>query len=54
MNQNLDDSDKERIKWCIATIREIANLGRDQPLGDLYRDAVTVVTTLKKVLEPNV
>jgi hypothetical protein len=51
---SVSESDKERIEWCIATVREIADLGRDKPLGNLYPQAVMVVGTLKRVLEPNI
>lgn len=52
--QSLSESDKARIEWCIKTVREIADLGRDKPLGDLYPEAVAVVAALKMVLAPNI
>jgi hypothetical protein len=48
-----NSSDKLRIEWCSAVVREIADLGRDK-LGDLYPQAVKVAATLNRVLEPNV
>ena len=54
MSEQLNDSDKARLEWCVAMVREIADLGRDKPLGDLYPQAVQVVAALKRVLEPNV
>lgn len=51
---SLSPIDRSRIEWCIATIREIADLGRDKPLGDLYPQAVMVVSALKVVLQPNI
>lgn len=50
---SVSDSDRARIEWCIATVREIASLGRDK-LGELYPQAVLVEATLKRVLEPNI
>lgn len=50
---SVSDSDRARIEWCIATVREIADLGR-AVLGDKYPQAVQVVGTLKRVLEPNI
>ena len=54
MGQDLNDSDKARIEWCISVLRDIADLGRNQPLGDLYPQAVMVIGTLKRVLDPNI
>lgn len=51
---SVSESDRARIEWCINIVREIADLGRDKPLGDLYPQAVMVSATLKKVLEPNI
>jgi len=51
---SVSDSDRARIEWCIETVRAIADLGRDKPLGDLYPEAVQVVAALKRVLEPNI
>ena len=47
----MHESDRLKIEWCIKTIREIADLGRDMPLGDLYPEAVLVVSILKQVID---
>ena len=51
---SLCSSDRERVEWCVATVRAIADLGRDKPLGDLYPQAVMVCDALKRVLQPNI
>lgn len=50
MGLDTNESNKARIEWCISTVREIADLGRDKPLSDLYPQAVVVVNALKRVL----
>ncbi len=56
MNQtpSVSESDRARIEWCIVTVRDIADLGRDKPLGDLYPQVVMVIDALNRVLEPNI
>ena len=49
----LNDSDRARIEFCAAQLREIANLGRPV-LGDHYLNTLMIIDTLKKVLEPNI
>lgn len=50
---SVSESDAARLEWAILTLREIADLGRNKPLGDLYPQAVSVIAALKRVLEPN-
>ena len=52
MNQ-LTESDRARIEWCVAQIREIADLGRPV-LGDKYPLALQGLGALNRVLEPNI
>ena len=54
MSEQLNDSDRERIRWSIEMLNDITSLGRDKPLGDLYPVSLLVVGALKKVLEPNI
>lgn len=54
VGQDLNSSDQARIEWCAEAVRQIADLGRDKPLGDLYPLAVQVLGALHRVLEPNV
>lgn len=51
---SLSAPDRARVEWCIATVRQIADQGREKPLGVLYPQAVMVVSTLKLVLQPNI
>jgi hypothetical protein len=51
--ESMSSSDRERIEWCLSTVRDIADLGREK-LGDLYPEAVMVCGALNRVLEPNI
>lgn len=49
----MNESDRRRIEFCISTLRDIADLGRDKPLGDLYPAVVMCIDTLKTTLRHN-
>ncbi len=40
----------EKLLWVLRTVRAIADLGRFEPLGEWYTQAVMVCGTLKRVL----
>lgn len=52
MNE-ITDSDRARIEWCVAQINDIAALGRPV-LGDMYPVTLQVIGALNRVLEPNI
>lgn len=47
------ESDKVRLEWCITTLQEVVKLGRDKPLGSEYPNVLMVISTIKRVLQPN-
>ena len=49
----MESSDKERLLYVARVLREIADLKRDKPLGDLYPEAVMSLGTIKRVLNMN-
>lgn len=51
---SVSKSDAAKLEWAILTLRAVADLGRDKPLGDLYADTLMVIGALKRVLEPNI
>lgn len=53
MGQDLNASDTARLEWCISTLDSVKDLGRNEPLGDKWRDVVMVIGALKRVLQPN-
>jgi hypothetical protein len=53
MGQDLNTSDQARIEWCITTLCAVKDLGRLQPLGDMWPQVVMVIGALRRVLEPN-
>lgn len=50
----MNESDRARIEWCIIVMQDIANLGRDKVLGDMYPHTLQVLGALKRVLEPTI
>lgn len=53
MGQDLNLSDVARLEWCVTTLNRVKDLGRDVPLGDRWPEVVMVISTLKRVLQPN-
>ncbi len=48
------ESDRERLLYCIRVVRAIADLGRENPLGSLYPETLTVIGAINQVLAPNI
>ena len=51
MSGAMNESDRERIEWCVSIMRSIADLGRTAPLGDMYPLAVHAIATLKRLID---